>query len=200
MSFRRVSQAVELRASSSPAAFFISTSAARIFSAALAGLTGSLSLPASAFRFFSAASAASLAISSGVSSSGRPSFLLRSRLSSASLARIFSRARASSLFSRARSSTFRRNCCSSSSFFAASSSFPERMRSCSRRRSSSRSSFSRFTLAFLRISSAAAFASAGDSFTFGSSFGIKSGVSMSASSPCSTSQFTACSRLLVPVA
>lgn len=49
----------------------------------LAGLTGSLSLPASAFRFFSAASAASLAISSGVSSSGRPSFLLRSRLSSA---------------------------------------------------------------------------------------------------------------------
>lgn len=60
--------------------------------APLAGLAGNRSLAASAPRFFSAASVASRAASSGVCSSGRPSFLLRSRLSSAASPRAVRRA------------------------------------------------------------------------------------------------------------
>mmetsp|Transcript_1992 Transcript_1992/g.7499 ORF Transcript_1992/g.7499 Transcript_1992/m.7499 type:complete len:332 (-) Transcript_1992:50-1045(-) len=179
----------------------------RIFRRASIFSTGLTTRPASAF--FLASSAASAAFfssrsrsrcfSSSVNSAGSPSLSLRAMRSSSSFSLTRALARAISSFSILRASRLRLSCNSSSWRLAARSSFPLRMRSCSRSRSISRSSFS-FLAAMLFLSSSALIrASSFVSFFLILVFAMSSGSSTSASFSCSTIQFTACSTLSVPV-
>mmetsp|Transcript_35951 Transcript_35951/g.90786 ORF Transcript_35951/g.90786 Transcript_35951/m.90786 type:complete len:309 (-) Transcript_35951:47-973(-) len=192
-----VAAAVRQRSSSVACVFFIATRFDLSRSSTVTGLTCPkiFRLASSASRSAAAAFSASRAFSSSVSSSGRPSFLRRSRRSSSSCLRIFSLARASSSFSRCRCSTMRFMAPSSSFFLAASSSLPARMRSRSRCAASSRSSRSRFSLAALISSAALRLRSSGVSLDAASSLACvtSSGASMSASPSWSISHCTAAS-------
>mmetsp|Transcript_3514 Transcript_3514/g.16040 ORF Transcript_3514/g.16040 Transcript_3514/m.16040 type:complete len:315 (-) Transcript_3514:89-1033(-) len=179
----------------------------RILRSASIFSTGLTTRPASAFFFAASAAAAaffssrsrSLARSSSVSSAGRPSLSLRAMRSSSSFSLIRALALATSSFSILRASMLRLSCNSSSWRLATRSSLPLRIRSCSRRRSISRSSFSFFAAMLFRSSSALTRASSLVSFTLILDFAMSRGVSMSASFSCSTIQLTACSTLSVPV-
>mmetsp|Transcript_2190 Transcript_2190/g.9278 ORF Transcript_2190/g.9278 Transcript_2190/m.9278 type:complete len:330 (+) Transcript_2190:373-1362(+) len=179
----------------------------RIFRRASIFSTGLTMRPASAFFLASSAAAAaffssrsrSRCFSSSVNSAGSPSLSLRAMRSSSSFSLMRALARAVSSFSILRASRLRLSCNSSSWRLAARSSFPLRMRSCSRSRSISRSSFSFLAAMLFLSSSALIFASSFVSFFLILVFAMSSGSSTSASFSCSTIQLTACSTLSVPV-
>mmetsp|Transcript_17447 Transcript_17447/g.48489 ORF Transcript_17447/g.48489 Transcript_17447/m.48489 type:complete len:284 (-) Transcript_17447:632-1483(-) len=162
--------AVRHLSSSDACVFFIVTNVLRSLSSVDTGLT----TPNTFFFAFSRSSAAafscfsaSRAFSSSVSSSGLPSFLRRSFLSSSNFCFSLARSRSSASFSRFLASTFLFSCPSCSLRSASCISFPARMRSLSRTAANSRSSFSRFSLAalirscaFFRRSSGVSFAAA----------------------------------------
>mmetsp|Transcript_7471 Transcript_7471/g.22736 ORF Transcript_7471/g.22736 Transcript_7471/m.22736 type:complete len:288 (+) Transcript_7471:542-1405(+) len=198
-----------VKASPSRCACRMARSFSRSSTSRLAGLTGTnAARRRSSASAFKRSSSASLAFSSAVSSAGSPSLARRSARSCAILARIFSRAAASSSLARWRSIRLRRRSASSSSPRALFISLALSRIAIPRALACSFSSFSRRFFASARILAACSFASSGVSFgllalaSLASASALRilgGGSSISASSECSTSQLTAPSTVVVPL-